>query len=133
VPLAQPAHAHHQPRSGSRLGGTRLSRNRTGCPSGSHPLAAAEDGFEGRDAGAGYGDADLDHAPQVNQDAFLERVRGLGVAVDGVQAHHATDGGKGAGAENEEESDLFAVGPLDGPQRGNWKGEDPYVCDDVER
>lgn len=132
MPLAQAADAH-QARSGSRLRDTRLARDRTGRPSGSHPLAAAKHRLQCRNAGASHGNADLDHAPQVDQNALFERVLGLGVAVNGVETYYAADCSKGTSPKDEEKGDLLSTWALNGPQRRNGKSQDPYIGYDVER
>ena len=98
----------------------------------SHPLPAAKDGFEAGDAGARHGDADFDHAPQIDEDALLKRVGSLGEPVDGVQADNAADGGKGAGAKNEVEDYPIAAGALDAAEGWDGEDKDPNVCYYVE-
>lgn len=95
-------------------------------------LAAAEDGFERGDAGAGDGDGELDHGPEVDGDAVAEGVGGLGVGADGVEADHGGDAGKGAGAKDKEEGEFFPVRAADGAEGLEGEGEDPDVGDDVE-
>lgn len=95
-------------------------------------LASAEDGLERGDAGAGDGDGELDHGPEVDGDAVAEGVGGLGVDADGVEADHGGDAGKGAGAKDEEEGELLAVRAADGAEGLEGEGEDPDVGDDVE-
>ena len=90
-------------------------------------LTPAENGLERRHTRAGYGNGDLDHGPEVNEDAFAEGIDGHGVRVDGVQANDGGDRGKGADAEDEEEGVFLAGGPVDGAEGFDGEEEDPDV------
>lgn len=96
-------------------------------------MTPTEHRLQSRDASACHSNANLDYAPQINEDAFFERIRGLGVAVYGVETHDTANGGKPTGAEDQEKGNLLPVWPLDGSQRRNGKPQDPYISYDVER
>jgi hypothetical protein len=88
---------------------------------------ATENGFERGYGRAGQRDGEFDDAPDVDGDAVAERVGGLGVDADRVEAHDGGDAGEGAGAEDEEEGEFLAVGALDRAEGFVWEEEDPKV------
>lgn len=102
------------------------------CGASGGALAAAEDGFEGWDRGAGYGDSDFDDGPEVDGDAVAEGIGGFGVDADGVEADDGGCCGEGADAEDEEEGYFIAFWALDVPEGGDGEGEDPKVGDYVK-
>ena len=124
----------HATRSGGpRTGGIRIRPCRFGQRGARGvALAPAEDGLERGDAGAGDGDGELDHGPEVDGDGVAEGVGGLGVDADGVEADYGSDTGEGAGAKDEEEGELLARRAVDGAERLEGEGENPEVGDDVE-
>lgn len=93
---------------------------------------ADEDGLEGGRAGAADSDADLDHAPHVEDDAVVERIRRQRVLVDGVQADQRRDGCEGADAEDHDEGHLLPARAVHARERPDGQAQDPHIRCDVE-
>lgn len=120
---------HHG--AGGSGGGVRVGGLGAGC-SGGGTLVSAEDGFEGWHAGAGDGDCELNHGPEVHGDAVAEGVVGFGIDADRVETDDGGDAGESSGSEGQEEGHFFFSRPLDGAEAFEGESEDPEVGDNVE-
>lgn len=120
---------HHRAGGGGR--GVGVGRFGSGCAGGG-ALVLAEDGLEGRHAGASDGDCELDHGPEIDGNTIAEGVIGLGVNTDGVEADDGGNAGEGPGAEGQKEGNFLFSRALDGAEGFEWEAEDPEIGDNVE-
>ena len=95
-------------------------------------FAPGKYGLECGDAGAVDADVDFDHGPDVDGHAVVEGVFGLRVDADRVQPHNRRDAAEDTEPEDANEGDFLASRPLDGEERLDRQGNNPYVCKDVE-
>jgi hypothetical protein len=95
-------------------------------------LLRCEERLQRRHRRAHDGGVYLRHGPDVDQQPASERVLGLGVDLDAVQAHDRDDGREGADGEDGEEGNLLLLRAVDVKQRADGEGDDPYVGEDVE-